>query len=156
MRDVKQERAGWRDLALSKRHREWGFHCPAVDIDFLMVEYSKKTPVALVEYKGRKLPEGFLSEEPNIIVMYRLGNMAGLPVFVVEYYVDGGATQWMVTAINSIAMKKMDFFGPKMQLPVSRLCNELQYVMFLYHLRGEPIPDGIKRHIIENPFNYGY
>lgn len=33
------ERTGWRDENLSRRHREWGFHCPAVDLGFLLIEY---------------------------------------------------------------------------------------------------------------------
>jgi hypothetical protein len=48
---VRRERTEWRDLELSKRHREWGLNCPAVDIDFLMVEYYYGKPVALIDYK---------------------------------------------------------------------------------------------------------
>ena len=48
---VRQERTGWRDLALSQRHRVWGFNCPAVDLDFLMVEYNIGKPVGLIDYK---------------------------------------------------------------------------------------------------------
>ena len=48
---VRQERTGWRDERISARHRDWGFNCPAVDLDFLMVEYNLGKPVALVEYK---------------------------------------------------------------------------------------------------------
>lgn len=45
------ERTGWRDGAISGRHREWGFNCPAVDLDFLVAEYNVGKPVALIEYK---------------------------------------------------------------------------------------------------------
>jgi hypothetical protein len=41
MRKIPPERNGWRDLEMSLRHKLWGFHCPAVDIDFLMVEYNR-------------------------------------------------------------------------------------------------------------------
>ena len=51
---VRAERTGWRDQALSDRHREWGFNCPSVDLDFLMVEYNIGLPVALVEYKNER------------------------------------------------------------------------------------------------------
>ena len=51
--EVRQERTGWRDEALSKRHRDWGWDCPAIDIDFLMIEYDKGKSVALVEYGGK-------------------------------------------------------------------------------------------------------
>lgn len=45
------ERTGWRDHEISRRHRRWGFNCPAVDLDFLMVEFNLGEPAALVEYK---------------------------------------------------------------------------------------------------------
>jgi len=48
---VRKERTGWRDAGISARHREWGFNCPACDLDFLMVEYNLGLPVGLIEYK---------------------------------------------------------------------------------------------------------
>lgn len=57
MRDssgVRQERTGWRCQAISKRHRKWGYNCPAVDLDFVVAEYNHGKPVALVEYKDRR------------------------------------------------------------------------------------------------------
>lgn len=48
---VRKERSGWRDLGLSQRHRDWGFNCPASDVDFAMIEYNRGLPVGLVEYK---------------------------------------------------------------------------------------------------------
>jgi len=50
---VRLERTGWRDATISQRHRQWGFDCPAVDIDFAMLEYNHGSPVAIVEYKHR-------------------------------------------------------------------------------------------------------
>ena len=47
------ERTGWRDAALSLRHGSWGFNCPAVDLDFVMMEYNHGKPCALVEYKHK-------------------------------------------------------------------------------------------------------
>ncbi len=35
---VRQERTGWRDEKISQRHREWGYNCPAVDLDFEVVD----------------------------------------------------------------------------------------------------------------------
>ncbi len=46
------ERTGWRDREISQRQRRWGFHCAAVDLDFVLVEYCVAAPVAIVEYKG--------------------------------------------------------------------------------------------------------
>jgi hypothetical protein len=50
------ERSGWRDMELSGRHRIWGFNCPAVDLDFLMVEYNLGIAIAVVEYKHYLAP----------------------------------------------------------------------------------------------------
>lgn len=47
----RKERSGWRDASLSERHGHWGFNCPAVDLDFVMMEYNHGLPCALVEYK---------------------------------------------------------------------------------------------------------
>lgn len=47
------ERTGWRDSELSERHGHWGFNCPAVDLDFVMMEYNHGKPSALVEYKHK-------------------------------------------------------------------------------------------------------
>jgi hypothetical protein len=51
MNEWRTERTGWRDAELSKRHGFWGFNCPAVDLDFVMMEYNHGKPCALVEYK---------------------------------------------------------------------------------------------------------
>ena len=52
MPEVRAERTGWRDEELSQEHRKWGFDCPTVDIDFLMLEYDTGRASALVEYKN--------------------------------------------------------------------------------------------------------
>ena len=58
---VREERTGWRDARISARHRLWGFNCPSVDLDFLLVEYHLGKPVGLVEYKH------YQAQEPNVI-----------------------------------------------------------------------------------------
>ena len=40
MAEVRPERTGWRDEKLSQRHRMWGWDCPAVDIDFLLLGHA--------------------------------------------------------------------------------------------------------------------
>ena len=54
MSGVTQERNGWRDEEISRRHRLWGVSCAAVDLDFLMLEFNYQEPIALVEYKHIK------------------------------------------------------------------------------------------------------
>ena len=48
---VKPEKTAWRDEKISARHRQWGFDCPAVDIDFAVIEYSNGDAFAIVDYK---------------------------------------------------------------------------------------------------------
>jgi hypothetical protein len=87
---VRVERTGWRDMEISNRHREWGFDCPAVDMDFLVVEYNLGKPVALIEYKH------FKAREPNYQhATYRaLAELANqhqagsLPLLVAFYWPD--------------------------------------------------------------------
>ena len=45
------ERHNKRDEILSAKHRRWGYDVPAVDIDFLLVEYDRAKVQALIEYR---------------------------------------------------------------------------------------------------------
>jgi hypothetical protein len=51
---VRPERTRWRDEALSARHRKWGFHCPAVDLDLILCEYDT-AHVAAINRQIRRL-----------------------------------------------------------------------------------------------------
>jgi hypothetical protein len=53
-KQVSKERTGWRCEKISRRHREWGYNCPAVDLDFMVAEYNYGKPVALIEYKDKQ------------------------------------------------------------------------------------------------------
>ena len=52
---VSPERSGWREEALSRRHRDWGLACKMVDLDWFAVEYVVRDgaahPVLVVDYK---------------------------------------------------------------------------------------------------------
>src|SRR5678815_2099094 len=102
---VRQERTGWRDQELSQRHRLWGFNCPAVDLDFLMVEYNMGLPVGLIEYKHH------CAQAPNLRhATYRaLCDLAdgyrdeGLPFLIAFYWPDLWA--FRITPVNPLAQK---------------------------------------------------
>lgn len=129
MYEVKKERTGWRDLSLSQRHRRWGWDCPAVDLDFLFLEYDRGRAVALVEYKHERAPVQH-STHPTYQAMIDLGNRAGVPVFGARYAND--FSWWRVSPLNSIARKLID-----------KQCTytEVEWVAFLYRIRGyEPPP----------------
>lgn len=117
------ERTGWRDEAISKKHRDWGFNCPCADIDFLAVEYNVGKPVALVEYKHEMV------HVPNFDhATYRaltaLANAAKLPFMVVFYHPD----DWWFTVhpMNEIAQRFYDD---------AQTMSELEFVKSLYNLR---------------------
>jgi hypothetical protein len=127
-RTVREERTGWRDLRLSAKHRQWGWDCPAVDLDFLFLEYDKGKAVALVEYKHeRAAPQ--LASHPTYLAMVDLGTRAGVPVFAVRYKDD--FTVWNVVPLNDIA---------KLKLPERKAMTEREWVEFLYRLRGYIAP----------------
>ena len=101
----RKERTGWRDLALSERHGHWGFNCPAVDLDFVVVEFNYGKPCALVEYKHKN------ASTPDIgHATYRaLVDLADgyksrqLPCFIAVY--DPIVWAFKVTPLNDSARK---------------------------------------------------
>lgn len=131
MLTVRPERTGWRDLSLSERHRRWGWDCPAVDLDFLFLEYDKGQPVAIVEYKHEKAQIQHASH-PTYQAMINLGERAYVPVFGVRYKDD--FSQWRVTPLSEIA---------KRLLPERKIMTEREWVTFLYQLRGYTPPDSL-------------
>ncbi len=128
MRIVRAERTGWRDQELSLRHRAWGWDCPAVDIDFLMVEYDKGEPVAVVEYKHENAPPQSPSH-PSYRALVKLADRAGLPMLFVRYAAD--FSWFRVTPLNDCAMAI---------LPARLTMTEQEWVTLLYRLRGREVP----------------
>ena len=122
------ERTEWRDLEMSKRHRRWGHNCPITDIDFLVVEYDRCQPVALVEYKHENAAK-FTRNDPNYRTLINLGRVADLPTFSVRY--AGNFSWWIVTPLNQQAKRKL---GKQDKM------TEKQYVSFLYRLRDRELP----------------
>jgi hypothetical protein len=130
MREVRQERSGWRDLRLSERHRRWGWDCPAVDLDFLFLEYDRGKAVALVEYKHERAAPQYPSH-PTYQAMRDLGTRAGVPVFGVRYADD--FRWWRASPLNKIA---------KRWIEAQTKMTEKEWVTLLYRIRGyEPPPE---------------
>jgi len=128
MPEVKQERTGWRDLSLSQRHRRWGWDCPAVDLDFLFLEYDKGKAVAIVEYKHERAAPQYASH-PTYQAMIDLGTRASVPVFAVRYTDDFNT--WKIIPLNDKA---------KEWLPERKTMTEREWVTLLYHIRGYQPP----------------
>lgn len=128
-----QERSGWRDEAISRRHRQWGFNCPAVDIDFLLIEYDTAKCCALVEYKNeRATPQK--PSHPTYRAIRDLGDKAELPFFAVRHASD--FSWWRVHPLNA---KAREF------LPIAQEMTEPEYVEFLYFIRGRIAPTQIPK-----------
>lgn len=123
-RDVRQERTGWRDLSLSARHRRWGWDCPAVDLDFLFLEYDRGKAVAIVEYKHAAAAPQFASH-PTYQAMIDLGTRAGVPVLAARY--AGDFSQFTVVPLNDCA---------KTWVPERIDLDEPGWVSLLYRMRG--------------------
>lgn len=127
----RDERTHWRDEAISLRHREWGFHCPATDIDFLLNEYDGGKTKALIEYKHEGSSVNFLNPTSGMHpksydALRDLSNRAGIPIFVVRYKED--FSFWQVFSLNDIAKAFLK--------SEETLMTEKEYVTFLYKLRG--------------------
>lgn len=129
---VKLDRTGWRDQKISERHRVWGFNCPAVDLDFLMVEYNMGLPVGLIEYKHHRAQTPDM-RHPTYRALIELASLSGLPFMIVFYWPDVWA--FRVFPINSKA--KQHFKAPYQD------CSELEFVTTLYRIRYLAIGDDV-------------
>jgi len=127
--EVRRERTNWRDERISKRHRQrWGWDCPALDLDFLLLEYDRGKAVALVEYKNEQAATAH-STHPSYRALIDLGNRAGIPVFGVRYADDW--SWWRVTPLNDMA---------KRWVPRQARMTEREWVTLLYRIRGYDVP----------------
>lgn len=127
------ERTGWRDEAISLRHREWGVSCPATDIDFLLVEYSSGEPKALIEYKMfTAAPTDYRSSQNR--ALRSLADKARLPLFVAYYWPETWSFQ--VYAFNDTA--KLWLNGNRVHM------TEVDFVRLLHSVRSRWLPDELK------------
>ena len=130
MAEVREERTGWRDQGISERHRRWGWDCPAVDLDFLMLEYDRGKAVAIVEYKNEHARPQYRTH-PTYRALIDLGNRAEMPVFGVRYADDW--SWWRVTPLNDLARK---------WVPNQTRMAEKEWITLLYRIRGTEVPQG--------------
>lgn len=128
------ERTGWRDEALSQRHRTWGFNCPAVDIDFLMCEYDEGKVVGLVEYKHHV--GSVTLDTPTMSALADLcgGRFRPIPLFVVRYWPEIWA--FRVLPVNAQA-KTFCVDNPHWVDEDNEMAlSEREYVELLHRIRG--------------------
>lgn len=135
------ERTGWRDEALSLRHREYGQNLPAIDIDFMLIEYDHEEPKALVEYKNEHAQPINVSKSPSILAMTNLANRAEIPAFLVRYADD--FSWWKVLALNDRAAL---YLTDNLQI-----MDEAEWVSILYAVRGKQISEAERNRIYALP-----
>ncbi len=130
------ERSGWRDADLSRRHRRWGFACPAVDLDFVLVEFGLGLPVAMVEYKHFRARSVDL-EHPTYRALRALADREpAIPFLIARYW--PGSWAYAVTSANNTAEA---LYGPE------RAYSESEFVGALYELRALTIQAQVLRHL---------
>lgn len=122
------ERTGWRDEDLSRRHREWGPGCHAVDFDFIMVEHHFGKVVALIDYKHHQAqpPEpNFRQKNMNFKACASMATESSVPYMIVYYWPPTFAVR--VYPANAIA-------DSYFVAPFQDLC-ERDFVTGLHQLR---------------------
>lgn len=132
---VRQERTGWRDAEISARHRKYGFDCPAVDLDFLLCEYSFSKPVALIEYKHYQAQPPDLTH-PTYQTLAKLasGYQRPLPFLVAFYW--PGIWSYRVLPVTPEALK---------YFVVNQQCTEREFVTALYKMRDFVLTEHLAR-----------
>jgi len=124
------ERTGWRDQGISEHHRLWGVGALAVDVDFVLLEYSWNGPAALIEYKNERAREvNYSNGSYRALAVLASGGCT--PFFETRYTSD--FTSFEVTPLNGIAKMYWLEDGPVTM-------TEKEYVTFLYLLRAQPLP----------------
>jgi hypothetical protein len=122
---VRQEQKAWRDGAISARHREYGVNCPAVDLDFLLVEFHIGKPVALIEYKRFPTPLSLTSSATfRALLNLAEDRFVPLPLLVVRYWPDIWAFE--IARLNTVA---------EQHFTLGEILCERDYVARLYKLR---------------------
>lgn len=125
--------------SISRRHRDWGWDCPATNLDCLMYEYNDHQPVVLLDYKC-KLPNVRDRVISSTKAIRNLAIKANIPFFVVYY--NNIAWSFQLDPIGAQAESTMrSVFEPLQTI------SELQFVSFLYGLRKQPLPATIRDHL---------
>jgi len=136
-----------RDAWLSGRHRLWGRDVPAMDLDFVLAEYDRCVPVALVDYKHENAVINL--ESANTRTLTALGDMAGIPAFIVRYGHSNQDGWWGDVAADSVPWFQvipLNVYAHGQDMPSNdnnTKLSELVYVSWLYDMRGRKIPQDI-------------
>jgi hypothetical protein len=134
---VRRERSGWRDEALSRRHRLWGWDAPMVDLD-LFLEYDDAKPAGIIEYKHVNAPP-LLVNHPTIRAIRGLADAAAVPFLAVRYSGEPDFEWFACLGLNDKARAGLR----ERRIPEKKPISEEAFVTFLYWLRGRGMPPGL-------------
>lgn len=143
-----------RDAWLSGRHRLWGRDVPAMDLDFILAEYDRCVPIALIDYKHE---HGVINlESANTRTLIALGDMAGIPAFIVRYGHSKQDEWWGDVPDDSVPWFQvipLNVYAHGKDMPSNAnntKLSELVFVTWLYDLRGRKIPQDIVNKLTEH------
>ena len=138
---MKEEQLGWRDARISQRHRTWGSAVPAVDLDhFVLLEYSRSRPAALIEYKHRSFRADL--DHPSLLALGVLASNSRIPAWIAEYDPDNWT--FKLHELNTEALEYMEA-----QPHMFRRLSEEQFIFLLHDLRGVTVPQDVLKHLRE-------
>ena len=130
---VRTERTGWRCEAISRRHREWGYNCPAVDLDFVVAEYNHGKPVALIEYKDHHARQpDLLHPTYQALIALADGYSGGaIPCLIAVYCPE----QWWFRVVPLNEVARIHYA----HIRSSETLTEQRFVRSLYLLRQKTL-----------------
>lgn len=129
---VRPESTHWRDEALSKQHRGWGWHMPCSDIDWLVTESAAHKVRVIVEYKHvRSMPADFAVDSFQIRTLLHLahGHEDRLPVMIVNYLHSPSRIDWAFEVMTLAYQCE-----PRRE---EQIMTEYEYVAFLCRMKGQ-------------------
>jgi hypothetical protein len=125
-----------------------------MDLDFILAEYDRCVPMALIDYKHE---HGVINlESANIRTLIALGDMAGLPAFIVRYGHSNQDGWWGEVPEDStpwFQVIPLNVYAHGADLPSNdnnTKLSELVFVSWLYDMRGRKIPQDIVNIIIKH------
>jgi len=125
----------------------WGRDVPAMDLDFILTEYDRCVPIALIDYKHE---HGVINlESANTRTLIALGDMAGIPAFIVRYGHSKQDGWWGDVPEDSVPWFQvipLNVYAHGKDMPSNSnntKLSELVFVSWLYELRGRKIPQDI-------------
>lgn len=126
---VKPRFTDYNDAVISDWHRTLGWNMPAVNIDFLMVEYDRGQPKAVVEYKHQNA-KNIHYDHPTFRAVRELCSprVDELPFFLTVYTHD--FSQFRVRPMNVAAWQQLSS-------PVTKNLSEGEYIQLLTKVRNK-------------------